>query len=290
MTNNGDLIMLNKFKLSNPLTKDNIKVETEFEIGTGNELLIIPEVIANELQLSEIDKRTYKKENGEIIEVSYVGLQLDFYEQTELISAVVYGNKIIINEAMLDILESFAEENFKRVENNMTTDEKHLIRNLTQSLKNSLRRNRMIIYIDMDDVLCHFESEKQRQIEANPDIAFPQSIPGFFENLKPIAGAIESVKKLIQSEKYSPYILTAPSILNPHCYTEKRLWVEKYFGMDFVDKLIICSNKGLLKGDVLIDDYIEGRGQENFEGEFIHFGSEKFPNWRIISQYLDSKF
>ena len=282
--------MLNKFKLSNPLTTDNTTIETEFEIGTGNELLIIPKDIANRLELTEIDKRPFKYKNDELIEVSYVGLQLDFYEQTELISAVVYGNKVIINEAMLDILESFAEENFNRVENNMTTDEKHLISSLTQSLKNSLRRNRMIVYIDMDDVLCHFESEKQRQIEANPDIAFPQSIPGFFENLKPIDGAIESVKKLIHSEKFSPYILTAPSILNPHCYTEKRLWVEKYFGMDFVDKLIICSNKGLLKGDVLIDDYIEGRGQENFEGEFIHFGSEEFPNWEIIYQYLNSKF
>jgi len=290
MINNEGLIMLNKFKLSNPLTTDNTTIETEFEIGTGNELLIIPKDIANRLELTEIDKRPFKYKNDELIEVSYVGLQLDFYEQTELISAVVYGNKVIINEAMLDLLESFAEENFKRVENNMTTDEKHLISSLTQSLKNSLRRNRMIVYIDMDDVLCHFESEKQRQIEANPDIAFPQSIPGFFENLKPIDGAIESVKKLIHSEKFSPYILTAPSILNPHCYTEKRLWVEKYFGMDFVDKLIICSNKGLLKGDVLIDDYIEGRGQENFEGEFIHFGSEEFPNWEIIYQYLNSKF
>jgi hypothetical protein len=111
--------MLNKFKLSNPLTKDNIKIETEFEIGTGKELLIIPEVIAKELQLSEIDKRPYKNENDEIIEVSYVGLQLDFHEQTEFISAIVYGNKVIINKAMLDILESFAEENFNRVENNM---------------------------------------------------------------------------------------------------------------------------------------------------------------------------
>ena len=67
MINNEGLIMLNKFKLSNPLTTDNTTIETEFEIGTGNELLIIPEVIANELQLSEIDKRTYKKENGEIV-------------------------------------------------------------------------------------------------------------------------------------------------------------------------------------------------------------------------------
>lgn len=135
----------------------------------------------------------------------------------------------------------------------------------------------MIVYIDMDDVLCHFESEKQAQIKANPEIQFPQSQLEFFENIKPIDGAIDSVKTLISTDDIEPYILAAPSILNPHCYTEKRLWVEKYFGMDFVDRLIICSNKGLLKGDFLIDDYLEGRGQENFKGELIHFSSERFP-------------
>lgn len=55
----------------------------------------------------------------------------------------------------------------------------------------------MIVYIDMDDVLCHFEDEKLRQIKANPDVEFPQSKLGFFENLEPIGGAIDSVNKLI---------------------------------------------------------------------------------------------
>jgi 5'-nucleotidase len=35
---------------------------------------------------------------------------------------------------------------------------------------------------------------------------------------------------------------------------------------------------GLLKGDFLIDDYITGRGQEYFEGELIHFGSNQYPD------------
>ncbi len=42
-------------------------------------------------------------------------------------------------------------------------------------------------------------------------------------------------------------------------------------------KLIICSNKGLLKGDILIDDHISGRGQEFFEGKLIHFGQNEYP-------------
>ena len=66
---------------------------------------------------------------------------------------------------------------------------------------------------------------------------------------------------------YVVHILSAPSVFNPLCYTEKRLWVENYPGFEFVHKLILATNKGLLEGDYLIDDYIAGRGQENFDGE-----------------------
>ena len=86
---------------------------------------------------------------------------------------------------------------------------------------------------------------------------------------------------------YVVHILSAPSVFNPLCYTEKRLWVENYPGFEFVHKLILASNKGLLKGDYLIDDYIAGRrGQENFDGELIHFGSNKHPDWLAIMKYL----
>ncbi|MBL4772483.1 MAG: hypothetical protein JKX98_02405, partial [Alcanivoracaceae bacterium] len=78
----------------------------------------------------------------------------------------------------------------------------------------------------------------------------------------------------------------APSPLNPLSYTEKRNWIEKYFGINFVDRLILCMNKGLLKGEQLIDDYTEGRGQENFEGSLIQFGSKCFPDWKTINEFL----
>jgi len=39
-------------------------------------------------------------------------------------------------------------------------------------------------------------------------------------------------------------------------------------------------------GDYLIDDHASGRGQEDFQGELIHFGSEKFPDWKVILNYL----
>jgi 5'-nucleotidase len=49
---------------------------------------------------------------------------------------------------------------------------------------------------------------------------------------------------------------------------------------------ILSPNKALLKGDFLIDDMINGKGQEDFEGELITFGSEKYPNWKSVIKKL----
>jgi 5'-nucleotidase len=147
----------------------------------------------------------------------------------------------------------------------------------------------MIIYIDMDDVLCDFSGGYKKALEQNPGMPIPQSQYGFYQNLSPLDGAIETLKALYNSSEYTTYILTAPSTRNPFSYTEKRVWVEEKLGYSFVDRLIICSHKGLLKGDILIDDNNSGRGQEHFEGRFIHFGSALVPNWSAVRRELNIK-
>ncbi len=137
----------------------------------------------------------------------------------------------------------------------------------------------MIVYIDMDDVLCDFSGAHKQALIDSPAIQYPQSQYGFFTGLQAIEGGVEAVQTLLESDQYNPYILTAPSIRNPLCYTEKRVWIEDKFGLDFVDRLIICAHKNLLKGDFLIDDHVSGCGQDGFEGRFLHFGSEQFPSW-----------
>jgi 5'-nucleotidase len=144
-----------------------------------------------------------------------------------------------------------------------------------------------IVYIDMDGVMADFYGAKTKEILRNPKNSFPQSNYGFFLNLKPIPMAIDSIKGLMNH--FDVYILTAPSILNPLCYTEKRLWVEKHLGMEMVAKLIITPNKGLNKGEYLIDDNKSGCGQEKFEGELIHFGFGEFINWHNVLTYLINK-
>ena len=75
--------------------------------------------------------------------------------------------------------------------------------------------------------------------------------------------------------------------MNPHSYMEKRIWVEKHFDYEFTKKLIISPNKGLSIGEYLIDDNISGKGQENFNGKLIHFGSPRYPNWlTIIDEFI----
>ena len=140
------------------------------------------------------------------------------------------------------------------------------------------------IFCDMDDTLCDFIGPFK---SGEYKLKYPQSKVGFFLDLQPLEGAIEGMKTL--QTKYSVYILTRPSIKNTNCYTEKAEWVKKYLGEEMLEKMIICPDKSLVKGDYLIDDD-NRHGQIEFEGEHIHFGKdERFKNWAQVVDYLMSK-
>ena len=144
------------------------------------------------------------------------------------------------------------------------------------------------IFIDMDYTLVDFTSGFHRARERNPGQPWPQSQYGFFANLEPLPDAVWAWKRL-QELGHVTYILTAPSILNPMCYAEKRVSVEKIFGFEACHNLIICEDKSLLHGDVLIDDKTDSHKQDLFRGTFIHFGSQKFPDWRTTVGYVETE-
>lgn len=150
-----------------------------------------------------------------------------------------------------------------------------------------MKKDKIIIYVDMDHVLCDYDAGFSAHKARHPNLTFPQSQPGLYINLKPIEGALDTFVWLFKQPQFDVYILTAPSIRNPHCYSEKRQWVEQYLGMDVVAKLIISPNKGLNRGHYLIDDCDSGKGQELFEGELIHFGHSDYPDWNTIRKYFE---
>ena len=139
------------------------------------------------------------------------------------------------------------------------------------------------IFIDMDGVLCDFYGAAKKALQDNPKQQFPQSQWGFFLNLKPLPGAIESFKLL--SEHFDVWVLTRPSYMNINCYSEKAYWIMENLGLEALKKTIMSCDKSIVKGSYLIDDQNNAK-QSEFDGIWIKFGDDMCPNWRYTVKYI----
>ena len=145
-----------------------------------------------------------------------------------------------------------------------------------------------IIYIDLDGVVADFEKGRlQHPLSTiTPYIGRPDKLPGVYENLDPITDSIESVTELFNNPDFDVYFLSSAPWDNPEAWTHKRLWVAKYFDVKIIRKrLILSHHKQLLIGDYLIDDN-QWNGASEFQGKWIHFGSQEFPDWKTVLNYL----
>ena len=149
--------------------------------------------------------------------------------------------------------------------------------------RGSLKTDKKIIYIDMDGVLCDYGSFLEKMINKGMNKFQVYQMLGVFEDLDPIPGAINSFNLL--SKHFDVYILSTPMWSNPDSWKGKRIWVQNYLGKIAKKKLILSHNKGLLRGDYLIDDR-DANGVLDFEGEHIKFGQEKFKEWNTVLKYI----
>ena len=79
---------------------------------------------------------------------------------------------------------------------------------------------------------------------------------GFFLNLEPVEGAIETLTKL-HEEGYDIHILTCPQHSNGDCFISKVKWVQKYLPFINIEtNFHTTGNKGLFakEGRCLVDD------------------------------------
>ncbi|MFK8285374.1 5' nucleotidase, NT5C type [Capnocytophaga canis] len=148
---------------------------------------------------------------------------------------------------------------------------------------------KQILYIDMDNVLVDFESglEKIDEETLKKYEGCYDEIPGVFALMKPMEGAVEVAHQL--AEKYDVYVPSTSPWLNPSAWSDKLKWIQCYFGKDpnsiFYKRLILSSHKNLNMGAILIDDRLKN-GTDKFQGSHIHFGTEKFPDWKSVLQEL----
>jgi hypothetical protein len=152
-------------------------------------------------------------------------------------------------------------------------------------LCSSSKKNKKIVYVDMDGVLVDLHAKLREYPEdvvksLGNDI---DKLPGLFLDPPPMEGAIEAFN--ILCSLFDVYILSTAPWDNPEALMHKRIWVEKHLGKNAYKRLILSHNKHLNVGDFLIDDRT-ANGAGKFTGEHIHFGTEKWPDWKATLDYL----
>lgn len=173
------------------------------------------------------------------------------------------------------------------------------------------------ILIDMDEVLADFNGKKHELMlekgftdypkaeerkyysdENDPDLTKGekeeagkiQRSRGFFEELQPIEGSIEAVKEMMDLG-LDVRFCTSPYITNPSCFQAKADWIEKYFGLDGVFRLVMTTDKTLVKGDFLIDDNPAIAEGKRYKPEWKHLVFRQNYNKDLFPErdYIDWK-
>ena len=158
--------------------------------------------------------------------------------------------------------------------------------------------NKKILYIDMDGVLVDLDHGIELWKKSYPESVSKYTgrfdlIPDIFKTSLPTHGAVDAINVLNESNKYDMFIATSSPWDNPPALTDKRNWIETYFGSIFKKKFITTHRKDLLVGDYLIDDRLKN-GAGEFKGELLRFGVDwennysvnEYPDWGAILNKL----
>jgi hypothetical protein len=140
----------------------------------------------------------------------------------------------------------------------------------------------IIVYFDLDNTLAAYSTAHGLLVHAHLD--YPQSAKLFYSTVEPISDAVTAYK-FLELMGFDCRVLTAPSPMNPATYRGKATWVLRHLGQAALNKMIIASDKSLIKGNFLLDDNLNSHGQDKFEGRFIHcpYGE---TDWKCVIEAI----
>ena len=171
----------------------------------------------------------------------------------------------------------------------------------------------MVVFVDMDEVIAdtygaHIERFNERygagltkekcmggevwhQVPEHREAIWKHYYePGFFRNLDPIPHSRDVLEEL--SSKHAVYIASA-AMQFPNSLKEKHEWLDEHFPFIHWRNRILCGDKHILRGDILIDD--RSHNLQHFEGRSILFtsphnihteGFERVRDWLEVGEKL----
>jgi len=116
---------------------------------------------------------------------------------------------------------------------------------------------------------------------------------GFFKDLPVMTHSQEMIEEL--NKRFDVYIASA-AMEFPYSLQDKSEWLDRYFPFIPWKRRILCGDKSVLKGDVLIDDH--DFNLSTFEGRAILFTAhhnvhevkyERMNGWRDAEKLFDLK-
>jgi clan AA aspartic protease len=95
-----------KIKLSNPRNASLLPVELDALVDTGALMLCIPQSVAFQLELEELDKRPVTIADGSSHQVPYVGpIRVDFENRFCFVGALVIGDETLLGAVPMEDMD-----------------------------------------------------------------------------------------------------------------------------------------------------------------------------------------
>ena len=158
--------------------------------------------------------------------------------------------------------------------------------NMASKLASNLgqQRRKLRVLVDMDGVLCEFDQHfldtfkklhpgqpfvpieerhhfylskdyrKYYQEKAKDMCISIIDSEGFYGNLAPIPGGVEALKEMASMEGVEVFLCSSPQITSQYSAQEKLNWIREYMGAEWMERLVLSTDKTIVKGDILIDD------------------------------------